>query len=139
MIEDGDADGNWWGCVETAAALEIKTSHYTFTSLEPSTLFRFRVKQVSLADSSIESAYSDPILISTAMKNSLLDYEKIQLQVRGTGLNNHWNALIRLVNKKRAETEEILESSKFRGLYLAVFDRRDLDLVRIENFDLMQK
>jgi len=140
IIQDGDADGDWWTCTETDTALVIQTSYYTFTSLAPSTLYRFRVKQLSLAlTTSIASDYSDPILMTTAMAESLLDYEKIQLQVRGTGLNNHWNSVIRLANKKLGETKTFLESSKFRGLYLAVFNRRNLDLVRLDNYELMEK
>lgn len=51
------------------------------------------------------------------------EHEYVELFARGTGLNNHGASVLKI------DENVLLDHAFYKGLYLAILDRRDLSLV----------
>ena len=79
------------------------------------------------------SEWSHFRVFSTLLKPSDELNERPLLYARGTGANNHETAIIKV------DDNVILDKGNFRGLYLAVFSRLNLELVYTGIYDTSKK
>ncbi len=127
-------NGDFWGACVTVA-LSSHDRKYTVTSLTSSTNYKFSItlkgkRAASATDQSVTT--SEPLLMTTKIASTRTEPEFVELFARGTGLHNHDNAQVILTYGSTTQT--ILDSSAYRGLYLAVFNRKTMALANTPKF-----
>ena len=71
----------------------------------------------------MQTSWSSPKVITTQVPVKWREHEFVHLFARGTGLNNHGPSILKV------DDNVLLDHAFYKGLYLAILDRRDLSLV----------
>jgi hypothetical protein len=95
---------------------------HLFHNLSSASPYRFRVRQYDNDTHAIKTEWSVPKVLTTHHSKHWRQHEWVNLRLKGTGRNNH-NSSVFMV-----DDTVLLNHAFFKGLYLAVLDRRDLSL-----------